>query len=92
VAFSGDGARVRQMDEWRRMRVEGVKGINRYTEQVDGRMVYVLSWPRTQADIVNETVAEAEQVLAQNEPKVPLTSDPASEMIAEGGNTNELGE
>jgi hypothetical protein len=90
VAFSGDGARVRQMDEWRRTRAEGVKGINRYTEQVDGRMVYVLSWPRTQADIVNETVAEAEQVLSEKSTLVPLTEDlNGDSMVSEGGNPNE---
>lgn len=90
VGFSGEGARQRQLSEFRRLRAEGVKHVVRFTDQKEGAIVYCVSWPRTAADIMAETVAEAEQVLAEKSTLVPLTEDLASDsMVNEGGNPAE---
>lgn len=91
--------------EFWRLKEKGVKGLNRYTTHSDlpepgevipdkwkgwnTSIIYVLAVP---IETLPPEVAEAEEVLSQIEPEVPLTETESSDMMNEGGNTNELGE
>ena len=97
----------RDAEYWRLVDEEGVsvRTLERYTTHSDlpedgeeipdkwknwnTSIIYVLG---RRIETLPPVVAEAEAVLAEIGTEVPLTEEGASEMIAEGGNTNELGQ
>ena len=51
LAFSDKNA---CRDKIAALRAAGVKGVSRRTDQVDGRMLYVVSWPKSEQAVLDE--------------------------------------
>jgi hypothetical protein len=74
-----EGARQRAIDEFRRLRALGTKGVTRYTDQVGNKMIYCVSWP------TSEESRQAEEI-SKN---ILTEAEELGRMADEGGNQND---
>lgn len=67
--------------EWAKIKATGARGVVRYTthDQNHPQIVYVLAYP-----------VVSNQTQPGTSPEVPLTDAAASDMMSEGGNTDEI--
>jgi hypothetical protein len=71
IAFSGENARERARAEFDRLRRDGYKGVVRYTDQIDKKMVYVVAYPASEEQ---KSVLAAADKLLSSSTDVPLLS------------------